>query len=180
MSYYTPDVGALLNQEDSGGSPIISNNEYTLTISGATASNTATITAVDTNKAVVIPQGVRSDSANAGHNDVRLALTDSTTVTGTRDDSTSATTTVVFRVVEERRIKSIQRGTIAITSSNASNTATVTAVDVTKCTIVHLGTDSANADDRVTLSLTNSTTITATRASTGGTATVGYQLVEYY
>lgn len=79
------------------------------------------------------------------------------------------------------QIKSIQRGTIAI-SSGTSNTATVTSVDTSKSILMHLGQYSTQTgiDNVLTaLALTNATTITATRGASTGTTTVGYQLVEY-
>lgn len=79
------------------------------------------------------------------------------------------------------QIKSIQRGTIAI-SSGTSNTATVTSVDTSKSILMHLGQSSTQTGiDNVStaLALTNATTITATRGGSTGTTTVGYQLIEY-
>ena len=82
-------------------------------------------------------------------------------------------------------IKSIQAGTISIAGANVTNTATVTAVDTTKAVLTFLGysMDVANPECSVRIALTNSTTITATRSSTGGgttTSIVGYFLTEYY
>jgi len=76
-------------------------------------------------------------------------------------------------------IKAIYRGTIT------SNTATITAVDTTKSILMNLGgygTDSGsvNVGSIPYLELTNSTTITASRASgCSGTSKVSYQLVEF-
>lgn len=80
-------------------------------------------------------------------------------------------------------IKSIQRGTIAITTGNTSNTATVSAVTTAKALVFHLGGEgdaSATNHALVRLALTDATTITATRNGSSNGITVGYQLVEYY
>jgi hypothetical protein len=82
-------------------------------------------------------------------------------------------------------IKAIYRGTITLVYSNTSNTATITAVDTTKSILMNLGgygTDSGsvNVGSIPYLELTNSTTITASRASgCSGTSKVSYQLVEF-
>lgn len=78
-------------------------------------------------------------------------------------------------------IKSIQRGTIAI-ASGTSNTATITSVDTAKSILFKLGeysTETGINNVLTALALTNATTITATRGSSTGTTTVGYQVVEY-
>ena len=84
-------------------------------------------------------------------------------------------------------IKSVQRGTISLTGSNTTATATVSAVDVTKSQLAMLGlsTDSGNtnvtSESFTRLSLTNSTTITATRGTVGlGIhTTVSWELTEF-
>jgi len=77
---------------------------------------------------------------------------------------------------------SIQRGTLQITGTSASNTATVTAVDTTKASLHIVGqTNTQGADgSNAYLVLTNETTITATRASSAsGTTTISWELIEY-
>ena len=81
-----------------------------------------------------------------------------------------------------RTIKSIQRGTITITDTNSTNTATITAVVTAKTSLQYLGNDSDNsssANAKLKIVLTNSTTITASRASTTGIAIVSFEVVEY-
>ena len=84
-------------------------------------------------------------------------------------------------------IKSIQRGTLTISGSAAVGTATVTAVDTSKSVLNMLGssifvgvTDAADSDGRITL--TNSTTITATRGNNAASQAliISYELVEHY
>lgn len=84
-------------------------------------------------------------------------------------------------------IKSVQRGTISLTGDNATATATVSAVDVTKSQLAMLGLSAKSGDTNVTsesftrLSLTNSTTITATRGTAvyGIQTTVSWELTEF-
>lgn len=81
-----------------------------------------------------------------------------------------------------RAIKSIQRGTISLTSVTTA-TATVTAVVTAKSLLSFLGFNTANLtnDYNPSIVLTNSTTITATRVSNGApNTTVSWELVERY
>jgi hypothetical protein len=79
-------------------------------------------------------------------------------------------------------IKSIQRGKITLTGVT-SNTATITAVDTSKTELRMLGSTYNGvtlADVLTMIELTNSTTITATRAASGSTAVVSWELTEFY
>lgn len=82
-------------------------------------------------------------------------------------------------------IKSIQRGTLTITSS-ATGTATITAVVTAKTEIRLLGCTSDNATwdgarDLARIALTDSTTITGTRKGTSAdTLTASWEATEYY
>jgi hypothetical protein len=80
-------------------------------------------------------------------------------------------------------INSIQSGTIVISSGYTSATASITAVVVAKSYVVYQGTtyDSGYTQQNylASLSLTNTTTVTATRNSSNGTLTVGYTVVEF-
>lgn len=98
-------------------------------------------------------------------------------------------------------IKSIQRGTIQLSTSETSKTATISSVSTSKTMLNFLGAraassystfsgpygadyDLAAADTGhhfVTLQLTSSTQITVTRAeSNSRDATVSYEVIEYY
>lgn len=95
---------------------------------------------------------------------------------------------------EPMRIKSIQRGTIAITmgGSNAtgSNTATISSVDTSKSTISMVGfrnttnvySSSATYYSSALVELTNSTTVTAKMYINAGgfNGEVSFEVVEYY
>jgi hypothetical protein len=81
-------------------------------------------------------------------------------------------------------IKSVQRGTISIAGAS-SNTATISAVDVTNSVLSWGGSfDAAGTQFALgcaRVALTNATTVTATRASSDVAATtVHYEVVEYF
>lgn len=75
-------------------------------------------------------------------------------------------------------IKSIQRGTISLTPTIASSTATIQAVNTSKTMLNFVGASGSINSARI--SLTNSTTVTADGFVSSGTASVGYEVVEFY
>ena len=91
-------------------------------------------------------------------------------------------------------VKSVQYGSIALSVSQTSNTATITAVVVAKSLLVHLGCTSGDdlTQDTATayttqahfftkLALTNTTTITASRgAHDDKSASVNFAIIEFY
>jgi len=85
-------------------------------------------------------------------------------------------------------IKTIQQGTILIATSSISATATITAVTIGKAYVINLGWGQNNAaapagSDQPRVTLTNSTTVTATTAGAGvigNGVTVGFVVVEYW
>lgn len=85
-------------------------------------------------------------------------------------------------------IKSIQRGTIAITAGNATNTASITAVALNNSRLVYLGhstTDngaggSGSGPTMARVIFTNATTITAQRSATDNALTVSFEVIEYW
>jgi len=92
---------------------------------------------------------------------------------------------------EPMRIKSIQRGAIALTYSGiySSNTATITSVDTSKSVIKVIGSYLTSSGGAVTtldasVMLTNATTVTAYASvaaySSSNAATVNFEVVEYY
>ena len=91
------------------------------------------------------------------------------------------------------KIKSIQRGIITIGTSSSSSSVTITAVDTSKSVLHYLGQSTSSYNSGygtfgsgssvdAYLSLTNSTTITASRvvSSANYTQYISYQIVEYY
>lgn len=100
---------------------------------------------------------------------------------GTTDPSADTTNWTLFGA---SKIKSIQRGTIMLSGANTTATSTVTAVVTGKAELRMLGAraPSSGATDapEVSVALTNSTTITATRSQTTNAATVSWELTEWW
>lgn len=95
-----------------------------------------------------------------------------------------ASDTTNYRPFIGRAIKSIQRGTITITNGTSTATATITSVDTAKTELRLLGssTPGTGTSDNVLvrITLTNATTITATRGATANDVTVSWELTERY
>jgi hypothetical protein len=83
-------------------------------------------------------------------------------------------------------IKSVQRGSITVASASLTNTATITSVDTNNSFVQHLGSYNGGVcDDAIGFAyftLTNATTVTATRGAQDGTnyAVPYYQVVEMW
>lgn len=162
----------------------------TVTIGGAAASNTATITSVNTANSVVRLLWMTSDatSGTAFVHTGWIILTNATTVTATRNGASGVQVVIGFEVTEfwPSVIRSVQRGSITIGAAAITNTATITAVNINKAGLTWLGqqTSETNDSDSYTkLALTNATTVTAARTGTGGAAgstTVSYEVVDWY
>jgi hypothetical protein len=174
-------------------SSVISIQSGSITITDTNTSNTATITSVGTTTSAVTFTGQwGTDGANIIAYFGRVDLTNATTVTATRADGTAGgTLTVGYQVVSflPQFIKSLQKGTIVMTNGGStSNTAIVTSVNTAKAFLLYGGTcssDTVTSGNQVNalqnaLTLTNATTVTATRNSSAGTgSTVGFTLVEF-
>lgn len=154
----------------------------TITVSAA-MTNTATIAEVKTENCVLLMLGfLPSNGAQTDNKSrVRLALTNSTTITATVITApTPDSSTVSYEIIEYAPgvIKSVQRGTI----TNTTPTATITAVDTSKSALYFLGNTQANtgipARGGAYLVLTNATTVTMT--STNFDEVGGYQVVELF
>lgn len=166
-----------------GASSLVTSVQFgSIAVSAATTA-TATITAVDTSRALIFMLGCFHSAADANQakGRARVALTNSTTVTATVNTApTPATTTVKFCVIEVLPgiIRSIQAGTIT-----GASTATITAVDVNKTFLIFLGYTTAITTGEcayaVAQTLTNSTTITQTEGISQ-TNVGGYMAVELF
>lgn len=80
-------------------------------------------------------------------------------------------------------VRSVQHGTIVLNNAELTKTGSIIAVTVAKTALHHLGAtlDGAGGLSAVAIriALTNTTTITATRASSFEAATVNFCVVEY-
>lgn len=73
-------------------------------------------------------------------------------------------------------IKSIQRGLITVFSGSFSSTATINSVNTAKSELRYIGNGVGTGGY---LTLTNSTTITATKDAVSGNATIAWELTEW-
>lgn len=171
-------------------SGLIASVQYgTISVGGGATSGTATIVAVNTANAVVVD--LRQSNNWSGGTDPQyvstsLTLTNSTTVTASRYASGGIALTAAFAVVEFRPgvLKSVQYGSVSLGASTSA-TATIASVNTATAAVLSLGITgdpTARADYFYSyLTLTNSTTVTATRASGGGTSiTHAFVVVEWF
>jgi hypothetical protein len=84
-------------------------------------------------------------------------------------------------------VKRIQQGTIAIAGATTTNTATISAVSLANTILLWAGTSTTDnttitVDDGTFahLTLTNATTVTATRGDAAFTTTIGYIVLEFF
>lgn len=157
-----------------------------ITIPAGSSSSTATITAVDTSKTILIMLGQQYQSSVPQSSAARITLTNSTTVTALRISSGAAVgSTVNFTVVEfSAGVKSVQAGTITMLDNQTQVSATITAVVVAKSILAYLGFTGNDTGNRTwtefkRVALTNATTITATCVSNVGTNVVGFMVLEF-
>lgn len=158
---------------------------FSIAVNAGSASNTATISSVTTANAFILYGGQSEDQAADNPNQIHagLTLTNSTTVTATRNSSSTTSIVINGCVVEFKSgvINSNQSGTISLVSAT-SNTATISSVN-TSLAFVHFQGNTYSSstakpetvEARVTL--TNSTTVTATVGVSGSTTNVVYYTV---
>jgi hypothetical protein len=105
---------------------------FSITVSTATSSGTAAITAVNTSMAVIFPNGVRGSGGNATTYQTlswELQLTSSVLVTSLRPSGSSTNVVIHGTVVEFANfVGSIQTGTITATTGTTGTTAAINAV----------------------------------------------------
>jgi hypothetical protein len=160
---------------------------HTSTATGT--SFTDTISSVTTANSVVLYQGISTAATTPSVMFYSLELTNSTTVTLTRSVSNSATRTIKYIVLELRPgilARTVQRGTISLTTSQALKTATITAISTLRgfanfCNVRQASTSVEPYRAFFHLTLTNSTTVTAQRSSgsSATAATASYEAVEF-
>jgi hypothetical protein len=159
----------------------------TVTITNTNTSGTDTLAlAVDTKNARLRFLGL---TTNDGSNSTAtVTLTNSTTVTATRKGNTNSTV-VSYEVTEYNPgiIKQIQRGVITVAAGGATGTYTISpaVLSVTNTELDYLGSQTldsgapTNQDNNGRLTLTNTTTVTATHGNTFDWV-MGVQVVEFY
>jgi hypothetical protein len=168
---------------------IVSVQKVSITITSTNTSNTATISSVTTANTVIFFNGQTTD--NGGIFDVDevfgyVTLTNSTTVTATRSAGAGDALTVDCTVVEfdTSLIDTVQYGTVSLGTSDASQTATITTVDLSRSAVFYLGVQSGetagvHSESMHTVHLSGVTEVTATRGATGSEAVVGFVVAEF-
>lgn len=159
----------------------------TVTVASGAGSGTYTISPAITTlgNAIIIWNGETTNDTGGQDNRtaVILTLTNTSTLTATRVGTVAFVTTVSFTIVEfASGVNSIQAGNIAIAPTNTTNTATISTVGATAF-VLYQGTNvSANTTANFPqggVSLTNSTTVTATVPTSATiTQTVRYMVVD--
>ncbi len=165
----------------------VGDQQVTITIASGSLTNTAPVTAVGSG-AYIIQQGSNpSDTANLDDTLARVELTNSTTVTAKRGVTGSSQTIIVNAVVVDgdttNLIKSVQSGTVSITSGATSGTASINAVTNNNTALHYLGVSDATtstglSNNQCVVSLSG-TTVTATKQFSGTAETVGFIAIEF-
>lgn len=155
----------------------------------AATETTETISAVTMANTAVFWRGGQNTAATfLGANTIFYCqLTSTTNVSFFKGGTNNAARSLRATVCEFTSgvVKTMNRGTIALNSGSASNTATVSAVNTNKSLLnfQYFSTDgtTVNQDDAASVCvLTNSTTITASRSATTNNVVVAYELIEFY
>jgi hypothetical protein len=156
---------------------------YTDSIGSGASSKTTTITSVDTDRAFVIPYYTTSASLYGARALPRVRITNATTITASRGDTTNAISLRYFVVSHSQII--VKSGSVSMASGVASTTASPTPVrtDMT-CLFTHIQgngdqTSSSSASGRVLHILTDEDTFTFERTATSQTTTLNYQSVDF-
>lgn len=173
-----------ITQAPSGAS--IESIQYgSISITGTDFTNTATITSVDTTKAVVMFLGSFSAVDDANVVLLSVVLTNATTVTARRRANTGgATSHCKFCVIEfSSGINSVQSGFTAIPEAT-SHDITVSAVVLAKTLIIYGGVDAVDNTNILyvylpELELINTTTLRLTKISTKYGMTLSWFLLEF-
>ena len=158
---------------------------FSITIASGSTTGTATINAVGSGAFILWDGENPSVSNDPAEDFAYLALTNSTTITATRNTGTAGTVKIYGCIVDgdtANLIKSVQYGTVTIASAT-SGTAAISAVTNANAAVHLLGWSSSNAtlsgiNEYPLLSLSG-TTVTATRPGSTGTLVVGFVVIEF-
>lgn len=157
---------------------------YSVTVGSGQTSNTVTIDAVGA-KALIFPTFESSGTSTAPSATMgRVELTNSTTITLTRNTASTVTITAWIAVVDatDALVDNVRYGTVSLAAAT-SGTASITSVDTSRSSPVYLGMTSDSGsqsagrqNSRVTL--TDATTVTGT-TSNAITGTIGFMIVDW-
>lgn len=159
---------------------------FSVTIGTGKTTGTVTINAVGANALIIYDGFNPTTTNNPAIGFARITLTNSTTITATRNTSDATNTISITGCIIDATsnlITSIQFGTVSIANTASSGTASISAVTNTNAATQLLGWSSDNTtysgvNEQPVISLSG-TTVTATRTGTGGNLTVGFCIIEF-
>lgn len=162
--------------------------QVSITIANGATSNTATLsTPVTLNKSYIVWQGQSGSSAsfNPAITRARIELTNTNTVTATRNTSDTGTLTVnaVIVATTTNLAQSCEHGTVAISASTSGTSTLANSVTTTRSVAFWLGSSTTSTTTSArnwgtAVDLTNTNTVTG-HVNTSGTHTVGYCVVQW-
>ena len=160
--------------------------QFRFTSVAASISDTQTITSVNTNNAFIVNGGFSTAGTVSRNSFQDYVLTNSTTVTAAKGQNAAVSRTLSFAVVEfvSGVLSALQRGTIAITGTTSSATATISSIDTTLSITNMLGytTPSSTVSLYQTagaVALANSTTVNSTVNTLGANNVVSYEILTF-
>lgn len=185
---------AFMKKQQPAAPLVESVQHFSISVTSAATTGTATINSVDTTRSFVKWNGCLTSQTTASSGQgilSRVTLTNATTVTVTRGSAANSDTLTctgdVVQFVAGALNTDIQRGTIAITTTTLSNTATLGTTVSAKAFVLWQGASysATNGFPGVSaewnsVDLTNTTTVTARRNNGANslTLTVGYTVVD--
>lgn len=163
-------------------------NKYTLTDTSTNSSYTKTVTSIDPTQSIIIRAGENNANAGAAATNTAhtLDLTNSTTVTATRNGTNGSTRTINFWVVEFAAgvlsSNGVQRGDITLASATSNAATLANALPsatscVNYCGFLSGGTPRTYFSTLLISTLVN-TTVTA-GVNTAGSPTVSYEAIDF-
>lgn len=160
--------------------------QFSITIASGQTTGTATINAVGSGAFILFGGVNPSIDNNPAEDFAYLTLTNSTTITATRNTGTSGTVVITGCIIDgdtTNLIKSVQYGTISLTNGSVSGTTIISSVTNANTAVHLLGWESNNTtysgnSENPILNLSG-TTLTASRQNSVGNLTVGYVIIEF-
>jgi hypothetical protein len=161
----------------------------TLTFASAATTATGTINSVQQNKTFLIASYITSETSDDPRDgSLWVNLTNSTTITGTRLGTPSATITATVYAITFSGSENVQRGYFSYSAGTGTDSDTIAAVDLDRAMPWNPVLTGRMADDSTSaakesafqlVNLTNSTTVQGTRAETTGNAEGGWEVIEW-
>jgi hypothetical protein len=162
---------------------------YSKTIARNSTGGTQTITSVDTTATILYGTAYVDDDPSAPENQPRWTLTNATTITWVVDDSGNGNAYYKMYVVSFSDLVSVQRAVTSVASGDTTNTITVTSLGTTRTLVSILGflgtwayvtyNTPGFTRSAFTLVITNATTLTYDRETSGTAATLSWESIQF-